>query len=95
MICRNLPFFVISSRLKPFFLNWMALLPYAYDNVANKSTDVVAIFSLPSMKVYKTPKNLAILACVCLSRQKRVKMVGFSIRHNGTLQLTSIDIQLY
>jgi hypothetical protein len=65
MNCRNLSFFVISNRLKPFFLNWMALLPYVYDNVANKSTDVVAIFSFRSMKVYETPKKLSILVCLC------------------------------
>ena len=61
----NLSFFVISNRLKPFFLNWMLLLPYVYDNVANESTDVVLIFLLPSMKLYEIPKNFSILACVC------------------------------
>jgi len=65
MNCMNLSFFVISNRLKPFFLNWMLLLPYVYDNVANESTDVVLIFLLPSMKLYEIPKNFSILACVC------------------------------
>ena len=61
MNCRNLSFLFISNRLKTFFLNWMLLLTYVYDNVANKSTDIVAIFSLLSMKLYETSKTRSIL----------------------------------